>query len=421
MKRTTPLALTLLFLLPYNAALQAADDVTALAKQLRDPDAVVRLKATKMLGTLGAKARDALPALRIVADDDDMDVKNVARQAVKDIIEAVAAEERKGALAELEKTIKDAKSDDPKMRADAVALLTTQVRDFDDVIRVKAIQTLAEVGTDSKEIVQALLDATKSGDDQTRKVAKEALDKLQAPAAKKNRERVDALVRDLKSKDAKERIKILDSLAVMGTDAKSAGPAVVEAMLDKSPVIAAKAGDTLEKVDPPVYKNVLTIAGDRNARAREAAIEELGKLGGEGKAAVPVLFIAGQKPEHASTALQALVQIAPHDPHVRDAILRALFVSTAEAAKPERFAANTKLRGTALTVLDNVPIPPHKIVPALISATIDSQVRVEAIAALGKMGPKAEEAVPTLNKLTRDSSENVRDAATKALEKIEKK
>src|SRR5262249_29510004 len=130
MKRTTPFVLAALFLLPFAGTTHAADDVIALAKQLRDPDAVVRLKAAKMLGTLGLKARDALSALRIVSDDDDVDVKNVARQAVKDIIEAVAAEERKESLVALDKTIAEAKSDDAKTRAEALVKLTTQARDF---------------------------------------------------------------------------------------------------------------------------------------------------------------------------------------------------------------------------------------------------------------------------------------------------
>ncbi|HEY1860345.1 MAG TPA: HEAT repeat domain-containing protein [Gemmataceae bacterium] len=419
MKRTTPLFLCCVLVLPFGPSLRAADDIPALMKQLKDPDPVVRLKAAKLLGTLGAKSRDALPGLRRAADDDDADVKNVARQAVKDIIEAVAAEERVEALAALEKNIKDAKSDDAKTRTAAIASLTTQVRDSDDVIRVKAIQTLAEVGNDSKEIVQALLDATKSGDDQTRKVAKEALDKIQGPAVKKNREKVDALVRELKAKDAKGRLKVLDDLAAMGTDAREAGPALVEAMLDKTPVVASKAGDALEKVDPPVYKLVLTVALDRDARKREAAIDSLGKLGVEGKAAVPILFMAGQKPEHASGALQALVQIAPNDPHVRDAIVRALYVPPAEVAKGP--VTHSPLRGAAIAVLDAVVISPKKSVPALISALYDPQVRVEAINALGKIGPKAEEAVPALTKLKRDSAEEVRDAASKALEKIETK
>jgi HEAT repeat protein len=295
------------------------------------------------------------------------------------------------------------------------------VSDVDDVIRLKAIQTLAEVGKDSPEIVQALVDASKSSDDRVRKAAKDALDKLQGPAAKKKREKVDALVKEVKSKDKAARLKAMDDLAAMGPEAKEAGQALVEAMLDKTPAIATKAGDALEKIDPDVYKLVLTLAIDRDARARENAIDSLAKLGAEGKAAVPVLFVASLNVEHASHALQALTKVAPNDARVIDAVLRNLPVAPAEIAKGERFITNSGPRATAISVLDSVTIPPTKSVPALISAMNDPRVRVDAINALGKIGPKAHESVPVLSKLKRDSSENVRDAAGKALEKIEGK
>ena len=49
------------------------EDVPTLVKQLQDKDAIVRIKAAKTLGTLGADAKEAIPALTDATQDADED------------------------------------------------------------------------------------------------------------------------------------------------------------------------------------------------------------------------------------------------------------------------------------------------------------------------------------------------------------
>src|SRR5437016_1499658 len=121
MKTKAILCLACLFLLSARLQIQAADDLTVLVKQLKDKDEVVRLKAAKALGKLGAEAREVLPDLFFAADDPDPDVRVVAKQAIKNIQEDVKIADRKKKLPVLERNVKDAKSGDAKTRAAGVA------------------------------------------------------------------------------------------------------------------------------------------------------------------------------------------------------------------------------------------------------------------------------------------------------------
>ena len=57
-----------------------------LASQLLDKDPIVRLKAAKLLGQLGAKGKDSLGLMRkVIADESDEDVRSVLRQAIKKV------------------------------------------------------------------------------------------------------------------------------------------------------------------------------------------------------------------------------------------------------------------------------------------------------------------------------------------------
>lgn len=77
-------------------------------------------------------------------------------------------------------------------------------------------------------------------------------------------------------------------------------------------------------------------------------------------------------------------------------------------------------RRKAIALVLEADLDSGRVVTALISALKTSFVRLEAINALGKMGPAAMEAVPALKKLKLDSSGEVREAAASALSKIQK-
>src|SRR5262245_42258360 len=86
----------------------AADEKTnvpALIKQLKDKNEIVRLKGAKTLGKLGAAAKDAVPALtEAAANDDDADVRSVAKKALESIKGADKKESKE--LAEIVKGLR---------------------------------------------------------------------------------------------------------------------------------------------------------------------------------------------------------------------------------------------------------------------------------------------------------------------------
>jgi hypothetical protein len=98
-------------------------DVKALIQQLKDANEAVRLKAAKELGKLGRQARDAIPALTEAMQDDDADVRSVAKQALAKIRDALRGadpelralrdelEQARRARAELERRSKEEQED----------------------------------------------------------------------------------------------------------------------------------------------------------------------------------------------------------------------------------------------------------------------------------------------------------------------
>ena len=84
------------------------DDVSKLIKKLRDKDALIRMKAAKLLGGLGADAKDALPELSKLLSDPDIDVRSVASNAMNKIQTAL---DNKQSLDDLQQKLNNALAD----------------------------------------------------------------------------------------------------------------------------------------------------------------------------------------------------------------------------------------------------------------------------------------------------------------------
>jgi HEAT repeat protein len=137
-----------------DSAPPARKAVEGLLRDLKDKDEGVRLHAAKSLGQMGAGAKAALPALLAAAKDPDPDVRRVAERAAETVREALG------------------------QGKDDVARLVEELRDRDEAVRLKAAKVLGRLGVAAKSAVPALSDATKDPDDDVRRVAKDALDKI---------------------------------------------------------------------------------------------------------------------------------------------------------------------------------------------------------------------------------------------------
>jgi hypothetical protein len=257
------------------------------------------------------------------------------------------------------------------------------------------------------------------------------------------------LAEDLKAKDPEKRVNALIRLAEFGGKANIVGKQVVEAMLDKVPAVRNAAVDTIEKIDPIIHRQVVTIISGKNA---SIALSELKSLGNRAKIALPILFELVTKadkvadPEEQPLLIDSIASIAPKDERLATVILN--YVRTPLKSVPVRQPApitnlvfryrvfNHHLiakRDIGLKYLDIIDAKSEVKMDALVSAlkvevadSLDNEVEelnsvyiLPVITALAGYGKDAALALPTLKKLSLLPDVSLRQATTEAIKKIE--
>lgn len=134
--------------------------LATLIGELKDGDPAIRLKAAKMLGRMGAAA-DALPALRLAANDADADVRRVAADSVQAIEAAVAA---------------------LPSRNDDVARCIADLANSNEAIRLRAAKELGQFGPAARDAIPALERALQDLDADVRRVAAASLARIRGDA-----------------------------------------------------------------------------------------------------------------------------------------------------------------------------------------------------------------------------------------------
>ena len=143
-----------------------------------------RTLVLRMLEELGPAAKDAIPALADMLEND-----SAHREKVAEVLAAIGED----ATASLMKTVRFAKDNDVRRVAietlgaigttatDALPILIERLRDEEDVVRMRAAQALGAIG--AKEAVPALIETLRDEDIDVRALAAEALGAI-GPAAK---------------------------------------------------------------------------------------------------------------------------------------------------------------------------------------------------------------------------------------------
>ncbi len=139
-----------------QAALAAgpSEQIQRLIRELQAPDVIARLVAAKELGKLGSAARDALPALQKAIQDPDADVRLVAANSVR-LIQASSGQGQ-----DLQKLIQ-------------------QLSNADALVRMVAAKELAKMGAAAKVAVPGLQKLLQDPDEDVRRVASNALERIQ--------------------------------------------------------------------------------------------------------------------------------------------------------------------------------------------------------------------------------------------------
>ncbi|MEN6424342.1 MAG: HEAT repeat domain-containing protein [Phycisphaerales bacterium] len=187
------LAVSALLAIPpiMRAEENAGDDVQKLIQALQDKDAMVRLRAARSLGELGAKAEPALDALKKALEDEDEDVRIVAKRAIERI--------QLQGNPELNQWIAD-------------------LKDPDAVVRLRAAKALGDLGGAAAPALAALEQALADEDEDVRRVVQNAIDKINSSGSPKVRQ----LIEQLRDKDSLVRLSAAKQLGDLGAEARPA-------------------------------------------------------------------------------------------------------------------------------------------------------------------------------------------------------
>jgi HEAT repeat protein len=219
------------------------------------------------------------------------------------------------------------------------------------------------------------------------------------------------LVRSLADRDWQVRVAAVSGLRSMGRVAEPAIRALVRALGDELGNVIGPAEDALIELGPLAVP-ALTAAADQSAfEGRYFAIVTLGRIGPKAASSVPVLLRAlNEDDEYAYVAAGALFDIGPAAGKEAASALEARLKQATDPDWRARLAgALWRVSGHAETVL-----------PAFVEllSSEDETLRGRAAWFLAEMGPGAAEAIPSLERLLKDGSRDVREAAAEALKKI---
>jgi HEAT repeat protein len=421
--------------------------VTALRTALRDKRAFVRFMVADSLGTLGVKARQAVPDLIEATKDEEPRVRGWAVSALGRI--GGPAEE---VIPVFRKALHDEDNVNrltalyclrlmgPKAK-ETVPDLVAMLKDGDGTICSVAALALAAFGPEARAAIPDLEKALKSEDANLRCCAACALAKVDRQKAA---DIVPLLTQFLQLENQAARLSAIEALGTLGPTAKAGVPELQKALGDKSEIVNINILYSLGNIsaDSSTITTLIAALRDKQRNIRYAGAKALGEIGPEAAKAVPDLIdvFKAEDADLKISAADALGEIGPaareaipllhaalkhNQPGVRMAAARGLggIGAEARAAVPDLLEAcngeDENLRVTAVRGLGKVgPEAAPQATPILtkLLASEDTLTRCFAAEALGRMDPaQAEGVVPVLARCLQDRDSRVRTKAAWAL------
>jgi HEAT repeat protein len=365
-------------------AAAAADGITA---ALGDEKPEIRMQAAMALGAIGAEARTAGPALVKALDDEQPSVRYGAAYALGKV-----GDRRAGAA--LQKTaasddemlsmisnwaIAQMNPNDPAIVRHAAEAIIKALESKNPHVRAGAVRALVELKAPPELTAPAFERAISDVDPGVIANTMDALVALGPKAVP----RVAGALKSPKLHMFSARI-----LQRIGPDAASAVPQLIEALKTTDDVaFRREVNFALAAIGPASVSAVPDLAktfdSEELAYAQPSAAYALGKIGPAAKAAVPALrkeLEASEDPLHKMAAMYALRKIQPEDMAIK------------RAAIPLAVAGLSHERDL---------------------------VRIESANSLGEIGVAGPRVIDALKKAVEDENGAVRDAAKRALEKLE--
>jgi HEAT repeat protein len=284
--------------------------------------------------------------------------------------------------------------------------LTEALGSTDPELRLDAAVALASLGENGKDVLPVLLEVIQTKNHLSRIRALEALAGLGAPSEAT----LTALLRALWD-EGSARVKAAEVLGRLGPKAKVAVPALKELLKTSDPDSRLQAATALWKIEHRADESALALSGVLKNSATSAQRNTLVLPGRFGMS-------SGVAPPPCQQAAEALGQMG--------SAARPAVPALTEAMKAPDLASFRPYYALALLKIDrqNAGVA----VPALIDLLdgkgqgtdqAASDLRKQAVLALGDIGAAAREAVPSLQKAAdSDPDESVRTEASTALKKI---
>ncbi|MBI1852312.1 MAG: HEAT repeat domain-containing protein [Planctomycetes bacterium] len=400
--------------------------VPTLVKLLADGDARVRGASAIALGSFGDAGSPGIPALLAMLEDPDQRLHSVAAralggigarasEAVPQLIQAIFGSKSK--MLDLGQAMMPGLQDIDFYvalghigKAAVPELETVLAKNLSDEDAKKMVLVLRRIGTDA---IPTLRTVAKAGSPDIRIWAAQTLLDLGAEPGDVLPVALDVL----KSSSFRAREKALWIVDALGPKAKDALPAVARATQDTEAhvrlaafrAIGSMKGDRAEFVKSAGD----LLKKDPDPEIRERAAFFLKRTGPEAKAAIPALVSAlrDKVPSVRSRACEALGEILPPTAESVDGLIQVI----------EKKEERDEVRIAAIEATGKMGPKAKKAVAALVSAEWlgSYDVRVVAAEALGKIGKDAASAVPVLvHRLLWAKPIAIRRAAAQALGQI---
>lgn len=327
----------------------------------------------------------------------------------------------------------------------AIEQLVADLRNTDPAVRAKAAHALRKATRAGRMVVPALAKALEDPDETVRQEAAAALTSFGPDAAMAAPQLIRLLQEE---KDLWIRLHAVWVLAAIGPKAEKAIPALKKT-LDaggENSVLAVEAARALGSIGKTALPALIEAMRKKDPFIRRRAAAGLADLGPDAKDAVPVLVDAlgdtedGWVPRVACWALRNIGPAAKNAlPRLRELLkennnllqmdaARAMVAidPKAEEARPvlrkliERYPGQIGVKAAA--ALGKMEGGLATALPVLIKGLEDpgsSFARIDAATGLGELGPPAKEAVPALLRAYRGGDETLREAAARALKRID--
>jgi len=424
----------------------AGEALPELRKLLQDPNEEVRAAAVQAIASIDATDPQKIADLIKAMQDPSIRVSQPANEAlaetgpvnievIRAFIEAVrkngdrfnASGDLRGPPADIVNASESFFSQFGPEQRDAVPDLADLARDPRPGVKRVAFQALARIGEVPADLMPTLIELAQKREDNWGYSVLSSLGPKAAPA-------VPAMLKMLKRKDPTSRFKAMQVLGNVGLPAAKDAIPILEKMIreNTNPGGAEiQIYETLLKLDPastPALEGLEKMM--TNPRMSPSEISYLHTR----------LYIAGRNPP---VHLQSLVEALNGSNSESSAVAARQILQVCGEMETRKIALEKifpLLQGSDNTVkmqacgafryvIQNDAVAEPQLIPRLLEIVnqprktegdITRYGQREAFEALGNLGPAAQEALPSLEKLLRDPDPYCRKAASKAIHRIER-